>query len=292
MQNPVAERHDESGSLGDGQEVDRRNHAEDRVPPSHQRLESQDLVRRERDDRLVEEFELTPLQRRLEVAFQLQLRLFGFQNRGVEDLAVRTAQHLCTVQRGLGVVQHVVGLRVTGRADGDADARRQPDLTSTERKGFENLAQHAIRDDLCVADLLQAVEQDGEIVTVHARDEIVVPHAEHRFRNAQGRFQASGDRRQERIAGGLAGLPAGTRRSSQIDDQHREVETLVAARTLDGMRDAIDEQQAIGQPGDPIGHHLHGDVRVRTGQTDGLSGRIADDRATARHPAIRAVLVA
>jgi hypothetical protein len=122
-----------------------------------------------------------------------------------------------------------------------------------------------------VADLLQAVEQDGEMVTVHPRDEIVVPHAEHRFRSAQGRFQASGDCRQQRISGGLAGLPAGTRRSSQIDDQHREVETLVAASALDGMRDAIDEQQTIGQPGDPVGHHLHGHVRVRTGQADRAS---------------------
>ena len=106
------------------------------MPPSHQGLEPQDLVRLERDDRLVKEFEFASLKRRVEVAFQLQLRLFGFQNRGVEDLAVRTAQDLCAVQRRLRIVQHVVGLRVTGRADGDADARRQPDLTCAERKGI------------------------------------------------------------------------------------------------------------------------------------------------------------
>ena len=58
----------------------------------------------------------------------------------------------------------------------------------------------------------------------------------------------------------------GLDRSSEIDEEQREVEGPVAPRPLDGMRHAIHEQEAIGQPGERIGHHLHGDVGVRAGQ--------------------------
>ena len=60
----------------------------------------------------------------------------------------------------------------------------------------------AVRDDLGVADFLQAVEQDGEIVAVQSRDEIVVTQAGHRFRNTQAGLQAPGHGREERIARG------------------------------------------------------------------------------------------
>jgi hypothetical protein len=62
-------------------------------------------------------------------------------------------------------------------------------------------------------------------------------------------FQAPRDRRQKRIASGFSGSSAEARRSSQIDDEHREVEAFVAAGAIDGVRHSIDEQQTIGQPG-------------------------------------------
>jgi len=58
------------------------------MPPSHQRLESDDRIRRERHNRLVEERELASIERLLQVAFQLQLGSLRFQNCGVEDFAV------------------------------------------------------------------------------------------------------------------------------------------------------------------------------------------------------------
>ena len=110
--------------------------------------------------------------------------------------------------------------------------------------------------------------------------------------NAQARFQTSGDGREQRIADGVSRWLAGARRSSEIDEEHREVEGLVAAGPLDGLRHAVHQQETIGQSGERIGHHLHGDVRLRAGQADRAPGIVPDDRTATRHPSIRAVLVA
>ena len=107
---------------------------------------------------------------------------------------MRPAQHVCAVQCCLRIVQHLVGLRVAGRADGNADARRQPDLTSAERERIEHLTQDAIGDDLGVADVFQAVEQDREVVAVQSRNEIVVAQAGHRVRECAGTFPDVGRR--------------------------------------------------------------------------------------------------
>ena len=80
------------------------------MPPAHERLESEDFIRRQRDDRLIEEFEIAPLQGRLEFVLELQFGFFGLQNLGVEDLALAAAHHMRPVQRGHRVVQHILGV--------------------------------------------------------------------------------------------------------------------------------------------------------------------------------------
>src|SRR5688572_440232 len=84
---------------------------------------------------------------------------------------------------------------------------------------------------------------------------------------------------------------AKARRRSKVDHQQREVEAFVAPRPFDGLRDAIDQQEAIGQPGQAIGHHRDRDVRLRAAQTDRASGVVSDDHAAARHPAVGSVFV-
>ncbi len=156
----------------------------------------------EGDDRLVDEFELTALECTLEIALQLQLGLFRFQNRGIEDLAVRATQHARTVQCGLRVVHDLVRSGVAGRADRNADARRQPDLASADREGIQQLTEDPIGGDLGVADIFQTIEQDREVVAVQSRDEIVVTQAGRHVRDAQARFQTAGDGREERVGDG------------------------------------------------------------------------------------------
>jgi hypothetical protein len=72
---------------------------------------------------------------------------------------------------------------------------------------------------------------------------------------------------------------ADARRCSEIDDQQREVKGFVAAGPLDRLCDAVHQQQAIGEPGEPIGHHRHGHVGLRAIQADRASGLVPDDHA-------------
>jgi len=74
-QNPPAERHDEPGLFRDRNEVERRNHSQHRVLPSHERFEADDLIRRQRHNRLVQQQELSAFECAVEVVFELEFGL-------------------------------------------------------------------------------------------------------------------------------------------------------------------------------------------------------------------------
>ena len=69
-QNPQAERQDEARLLGDGDEIEWRHHAEDRVLPAGERFEADDRVTVERDDGLIEHLELVAIECAREIGFQ------------------------------------------------------------------------------------------------------------------------------------------------------------------------------------------------------------------------------
>ena len=53
-QHPLPQRHDEAGALGQRNEFQRRDQSQHRMLPADQRLETHDLVRGQRDDRLIQ----------------------------------------------------------------------------------------------------------------------------------------------------------------------------------------------------------------------------------------------
>ena len=67
------------------------------------------------------------------------------------------------MQRRLRIAHHILGLCITGRTHGHAEARRQKPFTTVDRERRKHFLEQAIGNDLCMADRFQAVEQDGEI---------------------------------------------------------------------------------------------------------------------------------
>ena len=69
------------------------------------------------------------------------------------------------------------------------------------------------------------------------------------------------------------------------------MESFVLLRSLDRVREAIGEQQAVGQAGEFVGDGFDGDVSVSAHQACGRSAADAYDRHAASGPAIPPVLV-
>jgi hypothetical protein len=187
------------------------------------------------------------------------------QDRGIEDFTVRSAEHPCPVERGVGIAQHVLGLCVPSGAHGHADARRQKDFTAVDRERSEDFREQAIGDDLCVADGLQAVEQHGELVGFDARHEVVAAQRGIDIRDAKARFQAPRGGGEERSR----------RMSAEVEQQQRVMESRIFLRALDRVRQTIDEEQPIGQRRELVGDGLDRDVGVRARQAHSRSAAVA-----------------
>ena len=90
-QDPRADGDDEAVALGQRDEAQRRDDAEDRVVPAQQRLDAADAAVVERDERLVDEAQLAVVERVAQPALELQALHRALAHRVVEDLAARLA---------------------------------------------------------------------------------------------------------------------------------------------------------------------------------------------------------
>jgi len=92
-------------------------------------------------------------------------------------------------------VQQVLGLRIVGPAEDDADARGRDDILAFERNRHGEGVLDAPRGALPVGQSGDFVEQQRELVAPEPRHDVARPNAG---------AQPSGDLRQEAVAGGVA----------------------------------------------------------------------------------------
>ena len=104
---PTDRARDERALLRDRDELRRRKRAEFGVLPTHQRFDTDDLARTERDDRLKQHAQLVVLDRRLELGAQSQPRVRLPSHRRVEERDPVLALLLGSVQRDVGVAHQV-----------------------------------------------------------------------------------------------------------------------------------------------------------------------------------------
>ena len=107
-----------------GMNEQRRDEATDGVLPAHQRLEADDPVGGQVDQRLVVEAQLAALDGASEVVLHVDPvhRLFGHR-RLEQDVALGRVA-LGTDHRDLGLAQHLAGRRAPRLPDGDPHATR------------------------------------------------------------------------------------------------------------------------------------------------------------------------
>ena len=278
-QHPDAERLDQAALLGERHELVRRHQPELRMAPAQQGLEPDDRTAVQLDLRLVEEHELTLLERPAQPPLEHHLLEHPDVEGRVVELEAVAAALLGAIQRHVGALEQLVrsgtvlGIEADPDAGGDvqlvaADVERRPDR-------LEDLLRRLDR----VLGVLQPAQNEDELVAAHARDGVLGAH-----RGAQ----AAAQRDQQGVADGVAQGVVDDLETIEIEEQDRQ-HLLMACALLERGGEAVVEQGAIGQPGQDVvgrmeqdlflGRLARGDVADRDDQP--CAAR-ADRRPTAR----------
>ena len=274
-----AEVDDQSGLLGDGEEILRHQPALARMIPAHQRLETGDGTVLEPDDRLVHHLDFIALDRLAQVALQRQPVVAVGAHRRDEDLDAVAALPLGVGHGELGILQRVV-LAGDGRwiEQREPDRGRQHDLALGEGDRRRDGPAHQLRQ-----------RQDALGVALRDQDhrEGVAADSGQRILRPQQPAEPARQRQQDRIPGREADRFIDLLEAVDIDHEHGRADVVVGAGETEDRAEPVLEQLAIGQAGQVVVHGivqhaflggtLVGDVGERADDADDLAIG-ADDR--------------
>ena len=129
---------------------------------------------------------------------------------------------------------------------------------------------------------------------VEHHDEFVAAEAGGGVDRANFVLQPARDADQQGVADGVAEAVVDELESIEVEEEQREVVVRITLCAGEGLADAVGEQGAIGQPGEPVvqrrpsqvglGVLQLGDVGERAGQPRGMSLPIPDRRCATQHP--------
>ncbi|GBD41579.1 hypothetical protein HRbin39_00963 [bacterium HR39] len=227
------------------------------MEPAQERLHPHHLAAREVHLGLVVDHELGLLEGPPQAAFQHQPLEGGRVHVGGVEAKLAAPLFFGPRQRRVGVLHEALRIGAVVRPQGDADAGGDGQLLAVHPEGRAQGVEHLLGD---------AGGGLGAGDPVQHQQELVAARPRHRVGTPQGRAQPLGDRPQQRVAGAQAEGVVDQLEAVEIDQHHRQHLT-VAPRPLDGLAEAVERQQAVGQTGE----------RVVVGERpDGLLGLAAD----------------
>ena len=173
-QHPLADRNDQAGFFRQRNEIDRRDHAAQRMVPAHQRFEGDDDVLGDVADRLVIDFEFFALKRGAQVDFQQPPGLRARVHPGLEEAIGAAAVLLGAIEREIGFLEQFVGiLAVLGRQR-NADADADDELVTGDLVGRGNLLDHVAGEQGDGGRIAIAAElHDREFVAAEPRHRVI-----------------------------------------------------------------------------------------------------------------------
>ena len=260
VQDPLAERQDQAGLVGLGDEVLGIEQAALGVQPADQRLDPHDGPRRGVDLRLVDQLKLALLQAALEVPLERAAQAQRHLHARLEHAEGGAPLVLGAIERDAGALDHLVA-RLAAADQGDADAGASDHLLAVEIERLGEARQHTARQQRCAVRLLLAVLHDRELVAADARQAVASTDARRQAPRA-GLEQQIADRGPKRVVD-LA-------KAVEIDAQQRP-RLAAAAGQRSGVIDLVAKLRAVGKVGQRV---ETGEVRAR-----GFGG---DDRGDVR----------
>src|SRR5439155_2146006 len=170
-QDVLAEREDEAGRLGDGDEAVRRHEPAPRGVPAEQRLDPDDVAVLEVDLGLVMQRELIALETEPKLVLEAQQLPELAGHVVAEELVPAAARLLRRVHRDVRVANQLFALAGTARVEGDADARADHELAPGDPDRLLEREKQPLRD----ADgmgLVRSVEQERELVAAEPGERV------------------------------------------------------------------------------------------------------------------------
>src|SRR2546428_6760310 len=179
--------------------------------PAHQRFEAGEFTRFHDDDRLIMDAEFLLLDSLSQVALQAQSGHGTGMHARVEHFVTSLAILLGSVHGGVGVAQNVFGPIVTGAAECDADACSREGRVLVEFKRGSQFLLYSLRDADCIARVIDAANQDRELVTAEPGQGIGW---------AQTTFQALSKSNQQEVSMSMAETVVDVLETVQIEKQY------------------------------------------------------------------------
>jgi hypothetical protein len=191
-----AERDDETGFLGEGNELGRRHDPLARMAPARQGLQSEQLACLDVEDRLIVDFDLAIRDGVAQIGFELPPRIGVGGHPFVEEAVAVAALGFGPVEREIGLLHQCVGIDV--RLAGHRDADAGPDC---HHVAAEIVGSGDQRDDA-----LGELDGGAALVKLAGLDdrEFIAAEPRHQIGLAQRLLQAGGGLLKEDVAGGMA----------------------------------------------------------------------------------------
>ncbi len=234
-EHPLAERDDQSTLLGEGNELERRDHSLGRMTPAEQRLVPRDLVRLEVDHGLVVERELTGLDRLAELDHPPRTLDGRDIQIGVEERVADVLLALGPVHRGIRLLQHHRRLA----ADGDPDARCDRELAALELDRSADRLEQTLGHLDGFRRLGDRRDHDRELVSTETRSTVAC---------AQRALQPLAERRKHVVADVVPPAVVDVLEVVEVDEQ----QCALLSRLLpdrDGVLELLVEERAIRETG-------------------------------------------
>ncbi len=162
-------------SSASGMNSDGGNEAARRMRPAQQRLEADDVLAHQIDERLVVHFERFGGERRAQIDFQLAARLRLRVHLRLEKAEGRFAGGLGAIQRQIGVAQQVIGIMAIGRRHRDADGRADGHHVALDDVGLADDVDETLRQHGQLLRRLHFRHQHGELIAAEPRRGIALP---------------------------------------------------------------------------------------------------------------------
>ena len=243
-QDPLANRHDQPGFLGQRNEARRRHQAflTGRLP-AQQRLDPENPPRLHAQQRLVVQLKFIALQRPAQAPFQIKALVSNAgQGSSVEAIGV-TPLLLGLMHGGIGMLQQFGGgtaiLRIQADTDAGIDVHLLP---GRQREGFDQQRKQNLGGRCGILGSVQVLQHHQELIATEPRQGILV---------AQALAHALGDGTQQFITDRMAETVVDVLEAVQIDEQHAHP-LPIAMRPFHGMRQSRLSEQAIGQTGERV----------------------------------------
>ena len=260
-----------------------------RTIPAREHLEADEILRRQRNDRLIERLDFAARDRRAQIGLHPRARLQRNIHLRVKEAEGATARAFAVVHRDVGGVQQGVGVLVRRRGEGDADRRVHVDM-SVVPGHWSSHRRH---------NLLDQLGEGFPIVVIRdQRDEFVAAETSGHAPRREQFVQAVSDRAEHGVTRRVPMQIIDRLESIEIQKDHGE--TLVARASRQGDVERLVKQPPVGESGQRVvprgllGQRFRGDPRGdRLAQQDRLAhggGHRAEADATAHHHEVHQVV--